>query len=173
MDFETFRQLYIKNATEGEIGEAICKIELETYFGVTLNKTPKNFVFDFKDNNGTYYEIKSRNNYHNKYPTTMVGHNKLLFADRLNKPVYFVFKFTDGIYYYEYDKSKINELQISKGGRCDRGKQEYKQYAYIPIELLKKIDSKSPPSSPSVLRIYKNGILTEEIKENELIEKMI
>jgi len=110
MNFNDFKKIYVKNVIEGENGENICKEQIETNFGVSLKKTPKNFVFDFQDNNGTYYEIKSRNNTYKKYPTTMVGYNKIEFANKLSKSVYFVFKFTDGIYYYEYDKTKINEL---------------------------------------------------------------
>ena len=38
------------------------------------------------------------------------------------------------VYYYNY-KSGSN-LNFDIGGRCDRGKAEYKKYLYIPIEEL-------------------------------------
>ena len=129
----------LKNLTEGDLGEESVLPILESYFNTNLKKTHKHFQMDFIDEEGVYYEVKTRNNNYKKYPTTMVGFNKIEFCNNLNKSSYFVFKFTDGVYYYEYDKTKINELEIKRGGRCDRGKYEYKSYAYIPITLLTKI----------------------------------
>ena len=50
--------------------------------------------------------------------------------------VLFVFKFTDGIYYYEYCNE---DLPVKIGGRCDRGRPEYKNYVYIDIKKLIKL----------------------------------
>jgi hypothetical protein len=51
-----------------------------------------------------------------------------------DKEFYFVFAFTDGLYYYKYNPDDI--LNYRKGGRVDRGYKEIKEYAYIPIYLL-------------------------------------
>jgi len=84
-------------------------------------------------------ELKSRRNTHNKYPDTMIGYNKIEFAKTSSKDIVFCFSFTDGLYYYKFDKQDLinNNLRIDEGGRNDRGRNEYKQYCYIPIKLLK------------------------------------
>ena len=112
---------------------------LKEYFDDTLEKVNNKFnLFDFigKD---CYIELKSRRNTHNKYPDTMIGYNKVEFAKSTYKSVIFCFSFTDGLYYYKFDKEDLinNNLRIDEGGRCDRGRNECKQYCYIPIKLLK------------------------------------
>ena len=68
----------------------------------------------------------------------MVGLNKIQKASTLTEYVYFFFCFEDGLYYWLYDKDY--ELEIKQAGRWDRGEPEIKAYAFIPIELLIKID---------------------------------
>ena len=67
----------------------------------------------------------------------MIGYNKIKKALELNEDVYFIFNFTDGIYYYKFDRDK--ELEIKQAGRRDRGRPEIKDYYFIPIEILQKI----------------------------------
>ena len=67
----------------------------------------------------------------------MIGLNKIMKASTLDEYVYFFFCFDDGLYYWLYDKNY--ELEIRRGGRCDRGKIEMNDYVYIPIEILTKI----------------------------------
>ena len=105
-------------------------------------------TFDFvSDDKKLYIELKNRNNYYSKYPTTMISLNKIEEAQKLYNcdcKIKFVFKFTDGIYYYDY-KPDDKELIYSTGGRCDRkdnkGKimYEFKKYCFIPINLLTEI----------------------------------
>lgn len=135
-----FSKIFEQNKYDGDCGEKNTLPIIEQYFNVQLTKTDKNHVMDFRDNYGTYYEVKTRNNNYNKYPTTMVGYNKIQFAERVCRPVYFIFNFLDGVYYYEYTIDKLDELEIKRGGRCDRGKAEYKTYCYIPINKLIKIE---------------------------------
>ena len=113
---------------------------LDNKLNCKLKRTKEFSLFDLRDNkNKIIVEVKERNNIKNKYPTTMIGENKFIKAkdyfDRGYK-VLFVFKFIDGIYYYEYCDE---ELKIDIGGRCDRGKPEYKNYVYIDIKKLKNI----------------------------------
>jgi hypothetical protein len=103
----------------------------------TIYKLENSNEFDFKGDN-KYIELKSRRNKYNKFSSTMVGLNKIQKASTLNEYVYFFFSFEDGLYYWLYDKDY--ELEIKQGGRWDRGNPEIKAYAYIPIELLIKID---------------------------------
>ena len=102
----------------------------------TIIKLDDYNIFDFKGDN-KYIELKSRNCNHNKYPTTMIGYNKIKKALELNEDIYFIFNFTDGIYYFKFDKNI--QLEIKQGGRFDRGKKELSDYAFIPIEILKEI----------------------------------
>ena len=113
---------------------------LDTKLNCKLKRTKEFNLFDLRDNtNKIIVEVKERNNTKNKYPTTMIGENKYIKAkdyfDRSYK-VLFVFKFTDGIYYYEYCNE---DLPVKIGGRCDRGKPEYKNYVYIDIKKLKNL----------------------------------
>jgi hypothetical protein len=97
-------------------------------------KCSKNYEFDFMNSEYTI-ELKSRRNNFNKYPSTMCGYNKLKIAEEDTENKYkFLFLFTDGLYEWEYNK---DEYTIKKGGRKDRGKFEYKDYAYIGIDKLK------------------------------------
>jgi len=101
-----------------------------------LKPTKRNFVFDFESEN-CYVELKSRKSEIGLYPTAMLGKNKLDFAETCDKPVYFCFSFTDGIYYWKFDKEEIGKnIAIRKGGRCDRGKPEWKDYAFINTSIL-------------------------------------
>lgn len=94
-------------------------------------------TFDYKGDN-KFIELKSRNNKMNAYDKTMIGYNKILKAASINEDTYFIFWFTDGIYYWKYDKNI--ELEIKIGGRFDRiTKGELNHYAYIPINLLQRI----------------------------------
>jgi len=96
--------------------------------------TTQNCEFDFT-NNQYNIELKTRNNTYNKYPSTMVGYNKIQIAeeDSTDKKYKFLFLFEDGLYCWDFEKDKYT---IKTGGRRDRGLYEYKQYAYIPIEEL-------------------------------------
>ena len=103
----------------------------------SICKLDKNNVFDFIGDN-KLIELKSRHNIFSKYPTTMIGYNKIKEASKLNnKDVYFFFCFDDCLAYWKYDKNY--KLEIKRGGRNDRGREEYNDYCFIPIELLIKV----------------------------------
>ena len=81
-------------------------------------------------------EIKTRRNSKDKYPTTMVGYNKMEVAEQNTNPLItyrFYFIFTDGTYYWDY---KEDNYFINSGGRKDRGVAEIKQYCFIKKEDL-------------------------------------
>lgn len=86
-------------------------------------------------NEDSICELKSRRNNYSRYPTTMVGHNKICraLADESDKIYKFYFLFTDGLWVWDFDKDKFS---VALGGRTDRGKDEIKEYAYIPISEL-------------------------------------
>ena len=112
-------------------------------FDETLEKVNNKYnLFDYIGQD-CYIELKSRRNAHNKYPDTMIGFNKVEFAKSTNKTIIFCFSFTDGIYYYKFNKEDLynNKLRVDIGGRCDRGCIERNTYCYIPIKLLKPVRS--------------------------------
>jgi hypothetical protein len=114
---------------------------IRTIFDKSLKKVKdKYFCFDFSCEN-CYVELKSRRSMHDKYTSTMIGKNKLDYASHTKRPVYFVFAFDDGAYYWKYNEEdmKNGNVEIRKGGRTDRDKNEIKDYGYIKTEILIKI----------------------------------
>jgi len=125
----------------GDIKELELLETIQDKFNTSLKKVSNNnFVFDFSCDN-CYVELKSRRNTHDKYPDTMVGKNKLDFAEKSDRTVIFCFSFTDGIYYWKYNKEDIENgnVEFRVGGRNDRGRREYKDYAFIKTSILEKI----------------------------------
>ena len=122
--------------------ESVSKVKeiLETKYSTIFKRTKEFSVFDLRDDNTKIMaEVKKRNNTKDKYPTTMVGENKFLKAKEYYERGYevlFCFEFTDGIYYYEYCKEK---LETKLGGRRDRDRPEFKNYVYIPVSKLKRL----------------------------------
>ena len=111
---------------------------LKTFFNDdSIYHLEQSNTFDYKGNN-KFIELKSRNNELDKYPTTMVGYNKICKASTILDDVYFCFCFTNGLYYYKYNKE--DKFEIRKGGRYDRiTSGEIQDYYYIPVNLLQKI----------------------------------
>jgi len=111
---------------------------LKQEYDETLNKTSKYCCWDY-EGDGCVIEIKSRKNTYNKYPTTMIGQNKIDKMMKLDKKKILIFCFTDGVYYFILDENSIDKCrQNCYGGRFDRGFNEYKSngYCFIPIEDL-------------------------------------
>lgn len=120
----------------GAEGEAETLPVLIEYFGFNIKKLHRFSCFDFcSDDKKTYFELKTRRNDKNKYPSTIVPTSKLVKAKKLFKKgcdVYFVFNFEDVISIIKYDKDpKKFKHKIATGGRWDRNKDETKSYAYI------------------------------------------
>tara|TARA_R110002096_G_scaffold50601_1_gene132672 strand:- start:9912 stop:10397 length:486 start_codon:yes stop_codon:yes gene_type:complete len=124
---------YLADMSFGFGEEDIIQPILEAKFGV-LNKLDKYNPFDFE--NDTYLiEVKSRRIPHNKYESLMFNYSKLekLEGYEDKKEAVFVFNCEDGIYYWEYDSTQFT---IGRGGRCDRGCNEYYTMAFVPVEHL-------------------------------------
>jgi hypothetical protein len=78
-----------------------------------------------------YYELKTRTNTLNKYPTTMIGRNKI----GGSKKTKLIFKFTDCLTYIKYNKELFDTFEIKKFDRNSKEPNK-KDYIYIPIEHL-------------------------------------
>ena len=111
---------------------------MSAHFNTELTKTEQYSPFDFKDSK-MCIELKTRRNAKDKYPTTMVGANKVKIAqnDTSGKRYLFAFNFTDGLYYVEYDRELFSGFETKQGGRFDRGRPELNEYCYIPVSCLK------------------------------------
>jgi len=93
------------------------------------------YKYDFEADDGTSFELKSRRNTKNGYPTTFLPVHKIN-RNASHKQVY-IFSFTDCLCKIEYDKDvwdkfEKQEIQTYRYGRIDRPQLHY----CIPIELL-------------------------------------
>lgn len=105
-------------------------------WGKDIIKTNKWATFDFEDDN-TQLELKNRRCKSTTYPSMMIGLNKILKAEKTtDKKSIFLWNLNDGLFYWDYNK---DEYDVGYGGRCDRGKDERKTTAFIPMEHLIKV----------------------------------
>lgn len=77
------------------------------------------------------YEVKSRTNRMEQYPTTMITEDKAVGS----KPVVFVFNYTDKICLIDYDKEKFANYERREFSRANLLSDE-KTHIYIPISDL-------------------------------------
>jgi hypothetical protein len=96
--------------------------------------TDKFSQYDFKGTKNIY-ELKTRRNKYEDFPTTIIGANKIL------DNIIFLFKFENGLYYIKYDENKFNTFEKKKFVRNKRLDYNDKEmdYLFIPIEHLTKI----------------------------------
>lgn len=133
----TFREDY-KN---GLANELVCLDLLAYYFDETFQKLPPTHHFDFVSTE-RFVEIKSRTCSKTAYPTTMIGYDKVLMAEKCGRPVHFTFLFRDGsLWEIEYNKAVFDGFECSLFQRDDRADKVdvCKQYCYIPIGLLAQV----------------------------------
>lgn len=83
------------------------------------------------------YEVKSRTNKMTQYPTTMITEDKAVG----DKPVVFVFNYTDKICLIDYDKEKFDKYERREFSRANL-KDDEKTHIYIPISDLQVIYQK-------------------------------
>jgi len=109
---------------------------LNNYFNDNLVKGKQYSKYDWKGEK-YYYELKSRDFEFNKYLTTIIPEHKIFTTDHR-----FVFAFTDGIYYIEYNKELFNTFK-KKLFVCNPRygiKDKPVTHIFIPITKLVKID---------------------------------
>lgn len=84
------------------------------------------------------YELKSRNNKLNDYPTTLIPYDKII----KGKKQYFIFNFMDKIGYIRYSKKKFKNFELKPFKRNFRGGYNdlEKLYYFIPVDKLKIIE---------------------------------
>jgi len=130
-------KVYGEDREYGNDGERRVEDRLARLFGPlqSLSADDKYSEFDFK-NDHVYVEVKRRRNTKLKYPTTMVGENKVVKGFELQMAgfrVFFVFDFVDVMCLWEL---KRDEYEVRHGGRTDRGQPEIKSYCYVHTNYL-------------------------------------
>jgi hypothetical protein len=88
-------------------------------------------------------ELKSRRIRHDKYPTALIGLNKVEACNDENKDYYFVYCYDDGVFYIKYDKETFlkfeRNYEYRRGDRSDCYNYASK-IVYIPVEKLVKLE---------------------------------
>ena len=130
-------KVYGEDREYGNDGERRVEDRLTRLFGPlqSLSADDKYSEFDFK-NHRVYVEVKRRRNTKLKYPTTMVGENKVVKGFELQTAgfrVFFVFDFVDVMCLWELNR---DEYEVRHGGRTDRGQPEIKSYCYVHTNYL-------------------------------------
>lgn len=127
---------FAKDYTFGTTSEVNTLSAIQSFDSTIQRNTNRYALFDYSGNN-VNVELKTRNNAKDKYPTTMIGYNKVKIAEQNpNLTYYFAFKYTDGLYYIKYNKELFDTFEVKEGGRWDRGRPELNQYCYIPVDKL-------------------------------------
>ena len=82
------------------------------------------------------YEMKSRTCCFETYPTTILPADKVI----TDKKQIFLFNFTNGLYYIEYNQEQWKDIEIASFRRFRIGvNDKEKPYYHIPTTLLKQI----------------------------------
>lgn len=127
-----------KDLLFGKQAEKECFEKIKQHFKKDIEISKYEYSkYDFVSDDA-YYELKSRNNAYNAYPTTIIARDKII--QDCTRKQYFIFNFTDGIYYIRYRPKRFKKFEVNNFRREDRGDiDKLKPYIFIPIEKLKKI----------------------------------
>jgi len=134
----TFRQDY----ATGTANEDTTRSTIERITGCGMQKdTNKYAPLDFHNEPKTIYaELKTRLIPHDKYPTALIGANKVEFCSDPNKSHYFCWAYSDGLYYLKYDKELFDTFQVEDYVRHARAdfNDVPKPHYFIPHQVLVK-----------------------------------
>ena len=122
-----YKNYNMKRYNEGVINEDIVLPQIKKYFNRDIKKLNERYgKYDFSCDNYKY-ELKSRNNEFNKYPTTMIA------VDKLDKSVILLFKFTDDkLAFIEYNEEQFKSYERKLFTKYTIPK----EHIYIPIKDL-------------------------------------
>jgi len=127
----------------GTANEHTKQVKLESFFNKPLTRRGGYSTFDYDDGATLYVELKSRRIPHNKYPTAIIGANKVETAEKNpNRAYWFCYAYEDGIYGIQYSKRVFDAFEHKDYARGDRADyHNTPQHCYfIPSELLMKMD---------------------------------
>jgi hypothetical protein len=120
----------------GREQEIVLLPRLNEFFKDDIKPTTDKFhKYDYEGNKYVY-EMKSRTCKMGQYSTTLLPADKVI----KTKKQIFLFNFTDGLYYIEYDEEVWKDIEIASFRRFRIGVNDLeKPYYHIPTTLLKKI----------------------------------
>jgi len=111
-------------------------------------------LFDFENDN-FIVELKTREVERFKYPTTIIGYDKILKGLEYlkeNKRVFFFFGFKkDGLFKFELNDDNYKDFKVSKIG-C-RFRSSLKEHLEIPVDVLEFVSKETPIQSEYTQRI--------------------
>lgn len=126
-----------KDYDYGVSSECCLLSTIQSLWGADVERSTDKFAtIDFSSPTHNI-ELKTRRNTYSKYPTTMIGKNKIDYLLSSDKKAIVLFKFLDGLYYLEITRDNINDFGLGEGGRSDRGTTERATYYFIPTSMLK------------------------------------
>lgn len=140
---KTFNELFKKDYYRGKTNErrVVNFLNEKTYYKYYLVKNQYSLM-DFKIFNepNRLDELKSRDIFHDDFPTALIGKEKIEQAIEKHKTHKFQFwyLYKDGLFYYDFkiEDIKNKKIYLDWWKRTSRGKLEKKLVYYIPKELL-------------------------------------
>ena len=139
----TFNALFNKDYKMGKINEkrVINFLNIHTLYKFYMVKNQFSLM-DFKiyGEPNRLDELKSRDIFHDEFPTALIGKQKIEQAIMFHKTKKFQFwyLYNDGLFYYDFkiEDIKSKRIFLDWWKRTSRGKTEKKLVYYIPKELL-------------------------------------
>ena len=105
---------------------------LQGKFGTSIVETTEKFAkWDFEDEAGNHYEVKSRRTSKLCYPTTLLPCHKIM---KTPGKQYFIFRFTDKMCFVQYDEILFDTFET--GLITDARTHHEDRHFYIPVGLL-------------------------------------
>jgi len=135
--------------TQGKMNEEFYKGIIEENIKDKLIACKGSYsLFDF-ENDTFMIELKTREVERFKYPTTIIGYDKItkgLEYLKENKRVIFYFGFkTDGLFKFELNDDNYKDFKVSKIG-C-RFRNSLKEHLEIPVDVLEFVSKETPIQS--------------------------
>lgn len=115
---------------------------LNTFFNTTFRNTKDLYDncmcnYDYESNDGMRVELKSRRNRLNTYETTLIPVHKCVDINLC--PNLFIFNFTDGLYFTEWNTNRFNTYETKMIEVKRKNRYENTLHYLIPITDLTKI----------------------------------
>ena len=126
--------MYARDCRTGFAAERRLRPILERYFDDELSPMPRYSSYDWR---GRFqvYELKSRNMRSTRFPTTMIG------QDKLRDDGVYIFEFYDGVFFIKYDAALFSTFDVRTTQRHrDDFSDAAKPHVFIPVRLLTKIE---------------------------------
>lgn len=119
----------------GAAAQAEVLPRIREFFGEEIQPTPGKYDrYDYESSTAVY-ELKSRRNTRNHYPTTCIGSDKI--DPKHPKQQVYLFHFTDGTFYIRYDSEVFSSFTSKPFARHRPGVDDRpKLYTYINVDRL-------------------------------------